>query len=90
MSVMPGTAKDAVQHHRQEHQVVNQSGHENIFSNEETSIRMDRRTYGNRSRVAQNCLGTLTRVPDLRFWHPFRMRGTEPSLPAMQLSTTTG
>ena len=39
MSMMPGAAKDAVQHHGQEHQAVNQSGHGSIFSNEESSIR---------------------------------------------------
>ncbi len=42
--------------------------------------------------VAKNCLSTLIRVPDWRFWHPFRigMRGTTLSLPVVRLSATTG
>ena len=37
----------------------------------------------------KKCLRTLTRVPDSRFWHPFRMRGTTLSLPEVRLSATT-
>jgi len=38
----------------------------------------------------KNWVRTLMRVPDSGFWHPFRMRGTIPSLPVVRLSATTG
>jgi hypothetical protein len=59
-----------------------------------TAKRFEKLAGGKRSvatgRLPKIVFATLKRVPEFRFWHPFRMHGIMLTLPVVRLSATTG